>query len=274
MGIDILNIIYITKWCNFDCKYCYEGAHKKHEHMSKEECEEILHNIFKDRPKDRTASIMFFGGEPLLNFDVLLHGLEICKQYYDQGYRVNAMFTTNGSLLNEDRVKKLFRYRKFLFIHFSFDGREETQNKNRVFSNSHIGTHFIVEKNAKTLLKYFPLATVRVVVEDPKTHLEDIKYLSSLGFRQFCVQALRKTNELNSDEYISDFYKYINDVNEYLNSLKNGSRISEINHPYTVESAKRAIEEAAKREDEYHYYVIGKQKYEQKTASEKSFYHF
>jgi sulfatase maturation enzyme AslB (radical SAM superfamily) len=67
--------------------------------------------------------------------------------------------TTNGTLL-DDKFIQCIKQNNFLHVAYSFDGKKETQNLNRITVNGE-GTFEIVESNAKKLLNnYFALYIV------------------------------------------------------------------------------------------------------------------
>lgn len=82
-------------------------------------------------PKQAEKSIAFFGGEPMLMYDSLIvpfiHWIEdsgVAKEY-----NFTFSITTNGTLLNEERIKFLWSHN--IPILLSIDGAKETQDNQR-----------------------------------------------------------------------------------------------------------------------------------------------
>ncbi|GAA0125479.1 radical SAM protein [Clostridium sp. CTA-19] len=120
--------VSLTEKCNFECVYCYQD-HKAKD-LSIENAEklvEIVKEMIEDN-KFKVLKIHYFGGEPLLNVDMLyyLHDKfkKISKEY-NMGYK--AYLTTNGSRLNKEILSKV----NFKNIQLTFDGLEDTHNKLR-----------------------------------------------------------------------------------------------------------------------------------------------
>jgi uncharacterized protein len=115
--------------CNFRCKYCYEDF--KRGRMLPEVVVGILALIRKRAPGLRSLSIGWFGGEPLLAFDLVERiatgAREICATH---GVRFSSNMTTNGSLLEPERAARcvaagINRYQ------VTIDGPAETHNRMR-----------------------------------------------------------------------------------------------------------------------------------------------
>lgn len=126
----------ITHVCNLRCKYCiYSGEFKgerTHESkmMSIEMADKIIDEFFVRR-KDHPQAVIFYGGEPLLNFPVIKRiVLRLGKM------KENVLFsaTTNGTCLENDEILDFLVQKKFV-INISFDGpvqdvvRVDTQGK-------------------------------------------------------------------------------------------------------------------------------------------------
>lgn len=107
----------VAEVCNLRCTYCYagDGNYGADTLMSWETAERVL-NFFAAQT-DR-LHIVFFGGEPLLNFDLIKRVVEWCEQTTGKIYTFSM--TTNGTLLNTERLQWLTSKRFSLNI--SWDG--------------------------------------------------------------------------------------------------------------------------------------------------------
>ena len=115
--------IIISTACNFRCDYC--TLYKNHKevpivNMNKEQANKII-DFYKKNIKQ--GVVLFTGGEPLVNWNVVEHFLN----------NMNAKFIiqTNGSLLNRKISKTLNK--KNVLILLSLDGHEFKQNASRKF---------------------------------------------------------------------------------------------------------------------------------------------
>ena len=121
-----------TLECNFRCWYCYE------DHVTGKMSEEIMEKIKKHvrlMIKEERISGLFldwFGGEPLLYFDEII--VPLSEQLRDimteNGLSFFTQATTNGSLITEERAKKM---NELGMKHFqiTLDGDEKRHNRIR-----------------------------------------------------------------------------------------------------------------------------------------------
>ncbi len=117
--------IILTETCNFQCVYCYQS--KISRIFSKEDADNLLKRIeqlFINGLK--ILQIHYFGGEPLLNFDILEYIDEQVKELASvYGVKYITHITTNGSLLTKEMIQKI----NFDLIQITFDGNEYWHEK-------------------------------------------------------------------------------------------------------------------------------------------------
>lgn len=144
--------------CNLRCTYCSQIA-KNLEGSNKGTIKKAT--LFKstnlaikkmldvsDCKAEKEIRILFYGGEPLLNFNILKDTIEFKNKMVKQYPNINFHFSiaTNATLLNEEIVSVLKSEHFFLYI--SCDG--DSHNRFRVFSNGS-GSQEIVDKNIRLL---------------------------------------------------------------------------------------------------------------------------
>ena len=98
----------LTHDCNLRCRYCYAGRKYAHA-MSRETAERGMDiGLAEVVRTERGLDLSFFGGEPLLEWDLLQHCCNYLKQQAaEQGVRVRFGITTNGTLLTRKRLEWL-----------------------------------------------------------------------------------------------------------------------------------------------------------------------
>lgn len=161
--------------------------------------------------KKEKVSVTFFGGEPTLLWDDIIVPL---VQYTEEKYPniVNFGITTNGTLLNEDRIKWLYNHNIRPLL--SIDGAKETQDFNRPCRDGR-SSFDLMSKNIPIILKYFPNTTFRATIYEPTVkHLyENYLFAIKNGFRNIflCPNA----RDSWSDEGLTTLHEEINKIFTY-----------------------------------------------------------
>ncbi|MBR5184753.1 MAG: radical SAM protein, partial [Akkermansia sp.] len=163
----------LTHDCTLRCNYCYAGRKYAHA-MSRETAKKAI-DICADEAirTGRGLDLSFFGGEPLLEWELL----QWCYEYVqglNRKFVVPPRFgiTTNGTLLSE-RYLQWMEERDFL-IGISIDGNDAMHNANRCYANGK-GSHNDVAK-ALALLNTHPSVrskAICVVTPNNVQHLSD-----------------------------------------------------------------------------------------------------
>ena len=125
-------IFCVTLKCNFNCVYCYEkGNYDEGSHMSRSIAISSLKWVKKitETRGINQLRINFFGGEPLLNYGVILLIMEEANRMF-LNTRLNYYMSTNGYLLSLKKIKKL-RALGLEQLQITLDGLPKTHNKRR-----------------------------------------------------------------------------------------------------------------------------------------------
>lgn len=120
--------IAITRACNFDCSYCFEG--NRTGRPMGEEVEKKLMRFIRSHRAGR-LNIIWYGGEPLMAFDRIL---SINSQLKELGKPYTAAMITNGYLLTDEKVAQLNDL-KISTLQITLDGCRETHNGRRYLKN-------------------------------------------------------------------------------------------------------------------------------------------
>lgn len=127
-GNTLLLTIAITRACNFDCSYCYEG-NRTGVPMSEEVEEKLI--AFIKRFKTEKLGIIWYGGEPLLAFDRIE---SIDRKLKELGKEYTASMVTNGYLLDEKVISRLNDLNVGM-IQVTLDGDKKTHDTRRYLKN-------------------------------------------------------------------------------------------------------------------------------------------
>ena len=184
--------LHIAHDCNLACKYCFaeEGEyHGRRALMSFEVGKKALDFLVANSGNRVNLEVDFFGGEPLLNWDVVKqlveYGRSIEKEHHK---KFRFTLTTNGILLNDDILE--FANREMGNIVLSIDGRKEVNDKMRPHRGGQGSYDEIVPKFQKTAesrnqMNYYVRGTFTRYNKD---FAEDVKQLADLGFKQISVE--------------------------------------------------------------------------------------
>jgi len=151
--------LQITQDCNFRCKYCVYSEHnykKQRSHskktMSWETAKKAIDFYFSHSLDSASRNIGFYGGEPLLQFELVKRIIEYAEQKA-QGKLLSFNMTTNGSLLTDGVVGFLAAHNVRLLI--SIDGHQETHDRNRVLKNG-AGTYNLIMNRIAYIKEQYP----------------------------------------------------------------------------------------------------------------------
>ncbi|MFQ7473484.1 MAG: radical SAM protein, partial [Anaerovoracaceae bacterium] len=101
--------LHVAHACNMTCGYCFAGKGEYHGEqaiMSYEVGKQALDWLIKNSGTRRNLEVDFFGGEPLLNFEVVKK-LVAYGRSQEKKHNKNFRFTltTNGILLNDEIIE-------------------------------------------------------------------------------------------------------------------------------------------------------------------------
>jgi len=198
--------IWLTKKCNLQCTYCYEGVTKETESMSREICNQVIAYIKK---LDGEVNVRFHGGEPLLEYSNLQY---LYKCLNATGKVKTFGVTTNGTLLSDEKIEFLTSAMDDFSI--SIDGTREVHNRNRKNAYGK-GSYDEVYKIIPKVLKNKPYARARMTVTpDTVSNLyESVENVIILGFKVVAIAVdifNQMWNEKNKNDYMAAI-KLLND---------------------------------------------------------------
>ena len=192
--------LHVAHTCNLNCSYCFAAQGKFHGEaglMSFETGKRALDFLIEHSGTRRNLEVDFFGGEPLMNF-------EVCKQLVayarsiEKEHNKNFRFTmtTNGILLDDDSID--FINREMSNVVLSLDGRKEVNDRLRPTVNKKGSYDIIVPKYQKLVAErgdkeYYVRGTFTKYNLD---FTDDVMHLNELGFDQISVEPVVTDPEL------------------------------------------------------------------------------
>ena len=184
--------MHIAHTCNLNCSYCFASQGKYHGDramMSFEVGKQAFDFLIANSGTRRNLEIDFFGGEPLMNFDVVKELVAYARSIEKQhGKNFRFTLTTNGVLIDDDVID--FANKEMSNVVLSLDGRKEVHDRFRVDYNGKGSWEKIVPKfqqlvNARDGKNYYMRGTFTHHNPD---FLEDIKEMLSLGFKELSME--------------------------------------------------------------------------------------
>lgn len=142
--------------CNLDCKYCYfkfdreERVSRDNYLMSKDIVNTFFEKYLLSNNDIEKLNISFWGGEPLLNFDVVKYIVEKSELIAPKN-SLNFLIVTNGTLINKEVAEFCSHHNVTLQI--TIDGDRECHDTQRAYRNGH-GTYDLIINNIKLLNDY------------------------------------------------------------------------------------------------------------------------
>ena len=184
--------LHIAHTCNLNCSYCFASQGKYHGErgiMSLEVGKRALDFLIENSGTRRNLEVDFFGGEPLLNFEVVKELVAYARSIEKQ-HNKNFRFTltTNGMLIDDDVIE--FANRECHNVVLSLDGRREIHDRFRVDYQGKGSFDRIVPKFQKLVEArdgkgYYMRGTFTHANPD---FLEDIKVMLDLGFNELSME--------------------------------------------------------------------------------------
>ncbi len=184
--------LHVAHTCNLNCSYCFASQGKYHGDraiMSLEVGKRALEFLIENSGSRRNLEVDFFGGEPLMNFDMIKELVAYAREREKQaGKNFRFTLTTNGVLVDDDVID--FANREMNNVVLSLDGRKEIHDRYRVDYAGNGSWEKIVPKFQRFVEKrgnknYYMRGTFTHANPD---FVEDIKEMLSLGFTQLSME--------------------------------------------------------------------------------------
>ena len=121
-------VLYLTRRCNLRCRYCFvpNGSDEARATMTSDTARRALELLL---PPRRPVTVAFFGGEPLLAWELLAEVVELTKRLHQGPGAPRFHLTTNGTLL--DAPKAAFLDREGFDLIVSLDGPRDIHDRHR-----------------------------------------------------------------------------------------------------------------------------------------------
>ncbi len=184
--------LHIAHTCNLNCSYCFASQGKYHGEraiMSYEVGKQALDFLIENSGTRKNLEVDFFGGEPLMNFDVVKQLVAYARSVEkEKGKNFRFTLTTNGVLVDDDVIE--WANRECSNVVLSLDGRKEIHDRFRVDYAGNGSWDKIVPKfqkfvNARNGQNYYMRGTF---THNNPDFLKDVQQMLDLGFRELSME--------------------------------------------------------------------------------------
>ena len=178
--------VVLTAACNLRCSYCYQNA--KHSSQMEPATLKAAIKLLR-RSRRRKVELVFYGGEPLLEFALIRRAVERLERRPPSKARVDYAIITNGMLLGAEQIEFLDRHR--FGIQLSFDGVPEAQALRGPGSFERIDSTLDYLRRHHPRILEDKLRVAITVLPDTACHLADsFEYLIDRGVQDIVLSPL------------------------------------------------------------------------------------
>ncbi len=184
--------LHVAHTCNLNCSYCFasQGRYSGESAiMSLETGKRALDFLVENSGNRRNLEVDFFGGEPLMNWDVVKDLVKYAREIEKEaGKNFRFTLTTNGVLIDDDVID--FANREMSNVVLSLDGRKEVHDRFRVDYQGNGSFDKIVPKFQEFVSKrggknYYMRGTFTHHNPD---FVKDIEQMLDLGFNELSME--------------------------------------------------------------------------------------
>ncbi len=222
--------IHIAHDCNLRCKYCFAdtgefcGARSM---MSMEVGRKTIDYVIVNSKGRKNIEVDFFGGEPLMNFEVVKDIVAYAKSEGEKaGKHFRFTITTNGLLLDDEKIAYINQ--NMVNIVLSIDGRKSVNDKMRYRADGSgcydkIVPIFLKVAKSREQDNYYVRGTY---TRENLDFAADVLHLADLGFKQISVEPVVAPDEMDYSLQMEHlpilFSQYEQLAEEYIRRKKEG----------------------------------------------------
>jgi uncharacterized protein len=200
--------VCLTQQCNLRCSYCY--INKKESKLSIETAKHIIDFVFKNTPAYEKIELGYFGGEPLLEIELMKKITQIIEEHslYNKE-QIQISLVTNGTLYN-DEIGQFINEHNIIYC-VSCDGPDYVQDSFRCFQDG-TGSSSTVSKNIQQAIKELPFVLVNSVYNPTTIEYlpEVVNYFINLGIKQVYLSPdISAKWSLNDTKIISEVFQRV-----------------------------------------------------------------
>lgn len=221
----MINVMYfiVSTGCNLRCKYCFEenSVHNNHceQHMSLKvalTAAKKYVNYIKIK-HIREPQIIFYGGEPLINWDIVKAVIKYVKRHIRD---ISFSVVTNGTLITDEVA--VFLHDNDVSIGVSIDGPSYINDKNRIFRNSTDSVYVSVVNSIQALRKHSVNFSLSITISEAIIENKEdvIEWIKEFGVQNIFYNLMHYSAKVdNWDDFYEKTSQYLIDSFETLNKF-------------------------------------------------------
>ncbi len=220
--------LHLAHDCNLRCDYCFAkgGAFAgRRELMSEQTAKAAIDFLIQASGTRRNLEIDFFGGEPLLNFEVLKETVSYARSI-EAAHNKNFRFTVTTNAYRVTDEMRDYINKEMNNVVVSIDGRPHVHDAVRKTAGGR-GSYDRVAENAKKLLlnregEYYVRGTFTA---DNLDFAEDVLHVADMGFWGLSIEPVVTSgaNAIKEEHLPAIFAEYDRLAAEYARRRKNGN---------------------------------------------------
>lgn len=225
--------LHIAHDCNLRCSYCFAGTGEYMGHrslMSLDVGKKAIDFLIENSGNRRNLEIDFFGGEPLMNFEVV-KGIVDYARTREKEANKNFRFTITTNVMMLDEDKRNYINKNMHNVVLSLDGRKEVNDavRKRVDGTGSydrilpLAQKMVEERKEKGGQQYYIRGTFT------RNNLDfgaDVLHMADMGFDQISVEPVVAAKDSGLDIRAEDLETACNEyerlAKEYVERRKNG----------------------------------------------------
>jgi len=206
VGAMILNVAGAS--CNLNCAYCFAATSDQYktEFMSLQTAKDAVAHLMKISPNKNNYGIIFFGGEPFLNKELIFEIADYCKRTLTPTTNKTFTFmaTTNGTIF-DTKIAELVRESGGNLL-ISIDGPEHIHDANR-YDHKKQGSFKTVMQNIEKYKVHGVEVTLRpTIATDISDFLEVLDFFEQqnnpFSYEFTCKSKFKESSKCNYNDSI------------------------------------------------------------------------
>lgn len=177
-------VLHLTDSCNLDCSYCYYKNNRQESNMTFDTARKAVDFLIDIARKygDTFLNITYFGGEPLLQYELIRRTVEYCE--FIENFEFRHGINTNGTLLTDEILDYLEE--KHFTTYISIDGTETVHDRNRPTKRGE-GSFASIRPHLDRLARMGAHAEKVIAVNTIDNTYDSVVFLQNLGFHHTIV---------------------------------------------------------------------------------------